>query len=552
MDLDRHHARARQRGVNPFVYWTVRAILQPFFHVYFRLSRVGREHVPAEGPVIYAANHRSFLDPFVIGTMARRPIYYVAKEELFRNRFVAWLLNSLGAFPVRRGAADQDMLATARAILDRGDCIVIFPEGTRIRPGALAEPRRGVGRLALESGAPVVPIAVIGTEAVRKGIRIRPHKVRIRAGRALTFPRVQEPSKELAAAVTDRIWPCVMLQWEWLGGLPPLRRATVVGAGAWGTGLAVLLARAGLEVDLACRSHAQAAAIERDRVNAAYLPGVELPAAVRPIAADDASVAGHDLVCFAVPARDLPAAVAAHGAAVPARAGVLVVAKGLVPPQGLRPAAYVAERCPARAVAVLAGPSHAAAALDGGASVLAASQDAGFARQMAGVLRTAGLDAGISRDVAGTELAGCAKNAAAVAAAAAAASGPNAAGAVAGKVFAEIGAYASSQGGRPETLAGLAGAGDLVATLMAGGSRNRQAGQLLATGLPAAEIRPRLGQAVEGMDAIPLLAGALRDAGVPAPTLDGLSDLVEGRIGADEWRATITTPSQPARRVRAA
>ena len=121
MDLDRHHARARQRGVNPFVYWTVRAILQPFFHVYFRLSRVGREHVPAEGPVIYAANHRSFLDPFVIGTMARRPIYYVAKEELFRNRFVAWLLNSLGAFPVRRGAADQDLLeATKEGRIDVG------------------------------------------------------------------------------------------------------------------------------------------------------------------------------------------------------------------------------------------------------------------------------------------------------------------------------------------------------------------------------------------------------------------------------------------------
>ena len=87
------------------------------------------------------------------------------------------------------------MIDTAKAILDRGDCVVIFPEGTRIRPGSLGQPKRGVGRLALETGAPVVPVAVIGTEAVRRGWRIRPHKVRIRVGRALTFPRVESPRR---------------------------------------------------------------------------------------------------------------------------------------------------------------------------------------------------------------------------------------------------------------------------------------------------------------------------------------------------------------------
>ncbi len=538
--------------MNPFVYWTARAILQPVFHLYFRLSRVGREHIPADGPVIFAANHRSFLDPFVIGTMARRPIYYVAKEELFRHPFVAWLLNSLGAFPVRRGASDQDMLTTAHAILARGDCVVIFPEGTRIRPGSLADPRRGVGRLALESGAPVVPVAVIGTEAVRRGWRIRPHKVRIRAGAALRFPRVAEPSQELAAAVTDRIWPCVMLQWEWLGGLPPLRRATVIGGGAWGTGLAVLLARAGLEVDLACRSHAQAAALARDGVNATYLPGVALPEAVRPVAAEEAVLAGQDLVCLAVPARELPTVLAAHGPAIPARSGVLVVTKGLVPPHGARPGAYVADRAGARAVAVLAGPSHAADAVAGGASLVAASLDAGFARQIAGVLHAASLDASVTSDVAGTELAACAKNAAALAAAAAGAGSPNAAGAVAGKVLAEVDAYARSQGGRSETMAGLAGAGDLVATVLATGSRNRRAGELIATGLPAGEVQPMLGQAAEAVDAIPLLAEAMHDAGVAAPTVDALADLVQGRIDPEAWRAGLTAPEPARPRVRAA
>lgn len=214
------HERARTKGVNPVVYWVVRAVLQPFFHVYFRLGRIGREHIPTEGPLLLAANHRSFLDPFVLGTMLRRPVYYVAKKELFANRLQAWFLNSLGAFPVDRGASDQEMLATARAILERGDVVLMFPEGTRIRSGALGTPKRGIGRLALESGAPIVPLAVLGTEDVRRGILIRPRKIVIRAGRALTYPRVENPSKQLAQAVTDRIWPCIRLQWEWLGGTP--------------------------------------------------------------------------------------------------------------------------------------------------------------------------------------------------------------------------------------------------------------------------------------------------------------------------------------------
>src|ERR1700735_4063186 len=246
MDHEVLHKRAREKGATPVVYWIVRAMFQPFFHIYFRMSRIGREHIPADGPVIVAANHRSFLDPFVIATMARRPMYYVAKQELFGNKLQAWILNALGAFPVARGAGDTEMIDTAKAILGRGDIVLIFPEGTRTRPGSLGTPERGVGRLALETGAPVVPVAVIGTEAVRRGWRIRPHKVRMRAGRPLHFPCVENASPALARAVTDRIWPCVMLQWEWLGGLPPIRRAAVVGAGTARTSLAVVLAPGGV------------------------------------------------------------------------------------------------------------------------------------------------------------------------------------------------------------------------------------------------------------------------------------------------------------------
>lgn len=536
------------------MYWLVRAVFQPFFHIYFRLSRIGREHIPAEGPVIIAANHRSFLDPFVIATMARRPMYYVAKQELFLSRLQAWVLNALGAFPVRRGAGDADMIDTAKAILARGDIVLIFPEGTRIRPGSLGKPKRGVGRLALESGAPVVPVAVIGSEAVRRGWRIRPHKIRIRAGGALRFPQVTDASPSLAAAVTDRIWPCVMLQWEWLGGLPPIRRAAIVGAGAWGTGLAVCLARAGFEVDLGCRTREQAELLTATRKNPAYLPGVALPPSIRPMRAAELELSAHDLVCLAVPARALPSAIAAHGERIPDRTGLLVMSKGLVPPLGTLPSAFVAERVRARATAVLGGPAHATEVLGHGASVVLASLDPGFARQLADALFAAGLDVTISGDVTGVELAGCAKNAAVLAAAAALGAGPNVAGAAAGKVFAEIDALARVRGGRPETFAGLAGAGDLVATIVAESSRNRRAGELLARGLPAAEIAPALGQTAEAVDSVPLLANAARAANLKSPALEGLAELLAGTVEPEQWTATVTAPVRRARErsVRAA
>jgi glycerol-3-phosphate dehydrogenase (NAD(P)+) len=222
VELSGFRERSLNKGVNPVVYRVLRTLLVPFFLVYFRMQRIGREHLPRRGPLLLASNHRSFLDPFVIGTMVRRPVYYMAKRELFEKRWQAWILNALGAFPVERGAGDRDAMATARAILERGDCVVVFPEGTRVRPGPLGEPRRGVGRLALETGAPVAPIAVIGTEDVRRGWRIRPRKVRIRAGRPLLFPTTRSSSPALATAVTDRIWACVRLQWDWLGGVSAL------------------------------------------------------------------------------------------------------------------------------------------------------------------------------------------------------------------------------------------------------------------------------------------------------------------------------------------
>jgi 1-acyl-sn-glycerol-3-phosphate acyltransferase len=218
VSLDGFRQRSLTRGVNPILYWTLRAVFVPFFLIYFRMQRTGREHLPRHGALILASNHRSFLDPFVIGTLIRRPVYYMAKRELFEKRWQAWLLNGLGAFPVDRGAGDQAAMDTARAILARGDCVVVFPEGTRIRSRGLASPRRGVGRLALQTGAPVAPVAVFGTEQVRRGWRIRPRKVRLRVGAPLEFPCVEQSSPAAAAAVTERVWACVSLQWASLGG----------------------------------------------------------------------------------------------------------------------------------------------------------------------------------------------------------------------------------------------------------------------------------------------------------------------------------------------
>lgn len=210
--------RTLRRGVNRVLYRLARLLLVPFFRLYFRLEGFGVEHVPHEGATILAANHRSFLDPFVIGAFSRRPVYYMAKRELFERPPQAWLLSSLGAFPVDRGTGDEQAMDTALALLARGECVVIFPEGTRVRRGPLAHPRRGVGRLALQSGAKVVPVAVIGTDRVRRGWRIRPCRVALRFGPALRYPIAERPSPKIALGVAERIWACVSLQWRWLGG----------------------------------------------------------------------------------------------------------------------------------------------------------------------------------------------------------------------------------------------------------------------------------------------------------------------------------------------
>jgi glycerol-3-phosphate dehydrogenase (NAD(P)+) len=551
--LSGYHRFTREHGVNRPLYYLVRAALVPFFLVYFRLSRFGREHGEVDGPLIVAANHRSFLDPFVIGASLpwRRPLHYVAKVELFEKRWQGWILNRLGAYPVRRGQSDEETLITSHEVLERGGAVCIFPEGTRHRTGSLARPKRGFGRLALETGAAVLPVAVHGTEQVRRGWRIRPRKVKIRLGRALTFPRTEDPSPALANSVGARIWPVIELQWEWLGGLPPLRKAAVIGAGSWGTAVAVLLARGGLDVQLGTRTPERAEEMSQTRSNEKYLPGIQLPDSVTVKRAGEIELAGIDLVCLAVPSAALPQAVGAIGDRVGQRASVLLLSKGIVPPMAALPTEYVSERIRARAVASLGGPAHAKEAVSGTAALVLGSKDPDLRDQLGSVFDEAGLFCERTNDLIGVEVAGAAKNAAALAGAAARVQGMNAAGIATAQVWRECVAYARARGAEHETFAGIAGVGDLTATILAEGSRNRRAGELLGEGTPAGQIPGIIGQASEAIDSVPLIAEAVRRFGMKCDALEGLSDLIAGEISPGEWMALVRQ-AERARRTPAA
>jgi len=330
---------------------------------------------------------------------------------------------------------------------------------------------------------------------------------------------------------------------------PRGQRAIVIGAGSFGTAVAVLLARGGFRTTLQARTVEQAERLNADRENQVYLAGVELPRELR-VESIDGGIARADYVFLGVPSRGMDEVIAAlPDAGLPRGAAIVSLAKGLVPPYGTVPTVILAQRFGLGRVACIGGPAHAREMVHEGAGLVAAAADPALAASLAGVFMRAGVVCEQSDDPVGVELAGAAKNAAALAAGATEAQGLNAAGAAAGHIFAEVWNFASTRGARPESMIGLAGTGDLVATALAPQSRNRRAGELLAQGIPAAEIPGRIGQAVESLESVPLLARALGQARVEAPVTSGLARLISGELPLDDWVELVrTTVPLPARR----
>jgi 1-acyl-sn-glycerol-3-phosphate acyltransferase len=204
-----------------------------FLRGWFRFGVTGAEHVPAEGPAIVAPNHKNFLDAFFIGLALHRHVRFMAKVELFRGP-LAWLFPRLGAFPVRRGEADAEALETSRAILAAGGLVVVFPEGTRITdPDALGSPHHGAGRLALETGAPIVPAAITGTAHLWLGALPKLKRVQI----AFLPPVATQPAEgrdEVTELIDDRVWPAVCDEYGRLRAGPGLIAAGLAGLGLGG------------------------------------------------------------------------------------------------------------------------------------------------------------------------------------------------------------------------------------------------------------------------------------------------------------------------------
>lgn len=183
----------------------IRYGMWPPCRILWRLHHEGREHLPPSGPLILAANHASFLDHWFIGLGVPRPVNFMAKSQLF-TPWSKTLISVLGAYPVVRGAHDEESHATSMAILARASVLVTYPQGGRARGddfGGRARP--GVGRLSYQSGAPVVPTAVLGSAQVREWRRGRFPRVTVRYGQAIAVDPDPDPSLPKQQALAEEI-----------------------------------------------------------------------------------------------------------------------------------------------------------------------------------------------------------------------------------------------------------------------------------------------------------------------------------------------------------
>jgi 1-acyl-sn-glycerol-3-phosphate acyltransferase len=201
----RFHERTRTRRPD-WVYDVVRILTSLHAWTFFRARSIAADQVPGSGPVILAPNHFSFMDHFFLAVSLRRKVQFMAKSQLFKPP-MQWVYTHGGVFPVRRGYQDEEAFETAHTILARDGCLAMYCEGGRSRTGRLGEKARpGIGRLALESGATIVPAAIHGSSKVRNWKRLRFPKVTVRFGEPLRFERVEEPTRDQQQAAADQIF----------------------------------------------------------------------------------------------------------------------------------------------------------------------------------------------------------------------------------------------------------------------------------------------------------------------------------------------------------
>ncbi len=233
MPADAAYTYAREKGVSGPLYAFVRGLAAVVLRGWFRFRVSGREHIPEEGPAIIAPNHKNFLDPFFIGIATRRRVRFMAKVELLEGVGGGILLR-VGAFPVRRGEADTAALDTARAILADGGVVVLFPEGTRVEEvDALGAPRHGAGRLAFETGAPIIPSAITGTSHLWRGALPKLRRVQV-AFLPPVIPQGEPGPEALTELIDAQVWPAVLEEYGRLRAAPGLIICGLAAAGITG------------------------------------------------------------------------------------------------------------------------------------------------------------------------------------------------------------------------------------------------------------------------------------------------------------------------------
>lgn len=180
----------------------------------YRVTAHGRKNVPRRGAAVLAPNHFSQADHFFVGVYLWRKVRFMAKSQLFGPPVLTYILKVGGAFPVRRGHRDEKAFETAYEILRQGELLLIYAEGGRSRSRELGTAKPGIGRVALESGAPIIPTAIHGSAGVRGWKRLRFPKVTVAYGEPLTFPVEAEPSRERQQEVADQIFARVRELYE--------------------------------------------------------------------------------------------------------------------------------------------------------------------------------------------------------------------------------------------------------------------------------------------------------------------------------------------------